>query len=194
MRESTIRVTCGAVASRHGASARAAAGRGTAPRGARRNGRAATAPRRARATDAARHARGARPPGSRASSRSARSPSATDSDRRPSRCTTPRAHRVHGRAVRRGDVDPEMERPRRPGDARIVEVAAHRVRPVERLQRPRVHAPQYRPGRGTAAQPRAVEPAPRARPVRPSRAGTRRGTATFRRLTGTSGTRRVSSV
>ena len=49
------------------------------------------------------------------------------------------ADRVHGSAVGCRDVDPEMERPRRAGDARVVEIATHRVRPVERLQRPRVH-------------------------------------------------------
>ena len=46
--------------------------------------------------------------------------------------------RVHRGAVGRRDVDPEMERPRRARDTRVVEVAAHRVRPVKRCQRPRV--------------------------------------------------------
>ena len=48
------------------------------------------------------------------------------------------ADRVDGRAVRSRDVDPEMKRPRRTGDTRIVEHAAHRVRPIERSQRPAI--------------------------------------------------------
>jgi hypothetical protein len=41
------------------------------------------------------------------------------------------AHRVDRRAIGGGDVDPEMKRSRAARDPRIVEVAAHRVRPVK---------------------------------------------------------------
>ena len=43
-------------------------------------------------------------------------------------------------AVGGGDVDPEVERARAARDAGVVEVAAHRVRPVKRSERPLVHA------------------------------------------------------
>src|SRR6185503_2941020 len=55
------------------------------------------------------------------------------------------AHRVHRCAVRSCDVDPEVKRPRLPGDARVVEVAANRVGSVERLQRPGVHTASIPP-------------------------------------------------
>ena len=47
---------------------------------------------------------------------------------------------VDGGVVGGGDVDPEVERARAARDAGVVEVAAHRVRPVKRFERPRVHA------------------------------------------------------
>ena len=65
------------------------------------------------------------------------------------------AHGEDWRAVWRRDVDPEMKRPRLPRDPRIVEVAAHRVRPVERLQGPRIHTHQY-----PAITRRSSSPAP----------------------------------
>ncbi len=40
------------------------------------------------------------------------------------------AHGVHRRCVRGRDVDPEMERSRAARDTRVVEIAAHRVRPA----------------------------------------------------------------
>src|SRR4029079_14577773 len=72
------------------------------------------------------------------------------------------AHRVHRCAVRSCDVDPEVKRPRLPGDARVVEVAANRVGSVERLQRPGVHTasiPPTHPGArlvGRGRLPRVV--------------------------------------
>ena len=52
---------------------------------------------------------------------------------------------VDGRAVRSRDVDPEVKRPRRPSDTRIVEHAAHRMRPIERFQRPAVQISKRTP-------------------------------------------------
>ena len=90
----------------------------------------------------------------------------------------PAPHRVYRCAVRRRDVDPEVECPRTAGDARIVEVAAHRMRPVERLQRPRIQdTDPSRRGRagcltrrsngvGAAALLPRDGPIPRARPGR----------------------------
>src|SRR4029079_15752221 len=72
------------------------------------------------------------------------------------------AHRIHRCAVRSCDVDPEVKRPRLPGDARVVEVAANRVGSVERLQRPGVHTasiPPTHPGArhvGRGRLPRVV--------------------------------------
>src|SRR3954451_23433780 len=45
---------------------------------------------------------------------------------------------VNGGAIGRRDVDPEVKRSRRPSDTRIVERAAHWMRPIERSQRPAV--------------------------------------------------------
>ena len=47
---------------------------------------------------------------------------------------------VDGRAVRSRDVDPEMKRPRRARDPRVVEPTANGVRSIERSQRPVVQA------------------------------------------------------
>ena len=52
---------------------------------------------------------------------------------------------VDGRAIRSRDVDPEVKRPRRPSDTRIVEHAAHRMRPIERSQRPAVQSSKRTP-------------------------------------------------
>ena len=49
---------------------------------------------------------------------------------------SPPGNRVHGCPIRSGDVDAEMKRTRSAGDSRIVEIAAHRMRPIERRQRP----------------------------------------------------------
>ncbi len=57
--------------------------------------------------------------------------------------------RIDRGAVCRRDINPEMERPRRTRDPRVVEIAAHRMRPPKRLQRPPVQAPQN-------TRPRAV--------------------------------------
>ena len=50
--------------------------------------------------------------------------------------------RIDRGAVRRRDINPEMERPRRARDPRVVEGAAHRMRPPKRFQRPPVQATQ----------------------------------------------------
>ena len=50
----------------------------------------------------------------------------------------PRLDAEDRRPVSRGDVDAEVEAARRARDARVVEVAAHRMRPVERANRPAV--------------------------------------------------------
>ena len=52
---------------------------------------------------------------------------------------------IDGRAIRSRDVDPEVKRPRRPSDTRIVEHAAHRMRPIERSQRPAVQISKRTP-------------------------------------------------
>jgi hypothetical protein len=46
--------------------------------------------------------------------------------------------RVDGRPVAGDYVDAEVERPRAAGDSRVVEGAANRMRPIERLDRPAV--------------------------------------------------------
>src|SRR3954452_15292433 len=73
---------------------------------------------------------------------------------------------VNGGAIGRRDVDPEVKRPRRPSDTRIVERAAHWMRPIERSQRPAVQISKRTPtrtvaGRGSVAHQdwRALEPA-----------------------------------
>jgi hypothetical protein len=56
----------------------------------------------------------------------------------------PGRYRVHGSAVRDGDVDPEVEGARAAGDPRVVEGAADRVGPVERRHGPAVRRGGHR--------------------------------------------------
>ena len=117
LRERTIFVTCGRVASNHGERAPGRSGSGTNRLAARRNEDEAKEPRRGRAARAFRHAGGGRgrddmPVPVRGVTGDHRQRAATlEMHLAGTDC-------VDGRAIRSRDVDPEVKRPRRPSDTR----------------------------------------------------------------------------